>query len=126
MIETALVFNLEGQTMLWHEPHGRSGGSIPDSADLWNFLWENRHRLGGVAHTHPWFGAPWPSETDLTTFRAIDAALGRPLLWVVATLDNESYWGLDDLSGPENYGYRLIRDPDVIVRDLQELRRRST
>ena len=77
MMETALVFDREGRTIHWHEPPGRSGGSLPDSRDLWGVLWEHRGHLGGVAHTHPWDGPAGPSHTDLTTFRAVELGLGK-------------------------------------------------
>ena len=85
MIEVALVFDQQGNTIHWHLPPGRSGGWIPDTRDLWEVLWENRDRLGGVAHTHPWVGPAWPSQTDETTFSAIERGLGKRLLWPIVT-----------------------------------------
>jgi hypothetical protein len=85
--ETALVFDQEGNTIFWHLPPGRSGGSIPDTQSLWDVLWENRHRLGGVAHTHPWDGHPQPSDTDITTWHAIESALGKRLCWPIITMN---------------------------------------
>ena len=85
MIEVALVFDKEGKTIHWHLPPGRSGVKIPDSRDLWSVLWENRHRLGGVAHTHPWNGGAWASHEDVTTFDAVERGLGQRLLWPIAT-----------------------------------------
>jgi hypothetical protein len=92
MIEVAMVFNDQGEVIYWHLPPGRSGGSIPDTRSLWEVLWENRDRLGGVAHTHPWNGSPWPSQKDVTTFRAIEKGLGEPLLWPIVTFDQIGYW----------------------------------
>jgi proteasome lid subunit RPN8/RPN11 len=60
---------------------------LPDSRGLWDIFWENRDRLSGFAHSHPGAGVPWPSGTDLTTFRAVEAALGRRLQWWIVTLD---------------------------------------
>ena len=85
MIEVALVFDTAGKTLYRHLPPGRSGGWIPDSRALWEVLWENRHRLGGVAHTHPWRGSASPSNTDITTFAAVEAALGKRLQWLIVT-----------------------------------------
>ena len=87
MMESAFVFDVDGVIIHWHLPANRSGGFIPDSRDLWEVLWENREKLGGIAHTHPWNGEPWPSGTDVTTFAACEAALGKRLLWPVVTLD---------------------------------------
>lgn len=91
MIEVAMVFDDKGKVIHWHLPPGRSGGSIPDTRSLWDVLWENRDRLGGVAHTHPWKGEPWPSSTDVTTFRACEQGLGKLLLWPVVTFDDIAY-----------------------------------
>lgn len=91
MMETALVFDLNGKTIYWHEPAGRTSGSLPDSQDLWDVLWENRHRLGGVAHTHPWNGPAVPSTTDVTTFAAVEKGLGKHLLWPVVTFNDVLY-----------------------------------
>jgi len=125
MLETALVFDLNGKTIYWHEPEGRTAGSLPDSDALWDFLWENRHRLGGVAHTHPWIGAARPSHTDITTFAAIEKALGKHLLWPVVTFNdilcvvrNPLYSEGEDMwtgAGPLTFE----------IEGLDELRRRS-
>lgn len=88
MIETAVVFDKEGHLIHWHEPHGRTGGSLPDSRSLWDVLWENRENLGGVAHTHPWKGSPDPSSTDLSTFAAVEASLGQRLVWPIVTMSH--------------------------------------
>lgn len=92
MIETALVFDLNGETIAMHCPPGSTAGSIPDSHDLWSILWENRKRLGGVAHLHPWDGPAWCSQTDVTTFAACEAALGRRLVWPVLTFTDEGHF----------------------------------
>ena len=91
MIETALIFDTNGGTLAWHEPEGRSSGSLPDSRDLWEFMFDHRDILGGVAHTHPWDGPAGPSGTDLSTFRACELGLGKQLLWPVVTFTDVSY-----------------------------------
>ena len=92
MIEVAMVFDLKGQVIHFHTPPGRTGDSIPDTRSLWEVLWENRDRLGGTAHTHPWSGSPCPSMVDVTTFRATEKGLGKCLLWLVVTFDQVGYW----------------------------------
>lgn len=74
---------------LWHVPPGRSGVSIPDSPDLWEQLWKNRAILEGFAHSHPGAGvaACNPSLTDVTTFDAIERALGKTLKWWICSFD---------------------------------------
>ena len=122
MMEVALVFDKTGKTIHWHLPPGRNGGAIPDTRDLWEVLWENRHNLGGVAHTHPWDGPAWFSQTDVTTFSAIDKALGQKLLWPVVTFTEV---GIYQWVGPDPYDYGRFQEPPVQLEDLEELRDRS-
>ncbi len=87
MIEAGVVIGPNGP-IYWHLPSGRTGGSIPDSHALWQIFWENRKvRVLGFAHTHPGSGWPSPSMTDLTTFAAVEAGLGRRLVWWIASSD---------------------------------------
>jgi hypothetical protein len=91
MMEVALVFNIFGEAIWYHNP--REGGTyIPDSSDLWEILWKNRVVLGGVAHTHPWDGPAHPSHTDVTTFSAIEIGLGKKLLWPIVTFTEVVYF----------------------------------
>ena len=124
MMETALVFDRNGKTICFHEPAGRSGGSIPDTRSLWDVLWENRANLGGVAHTHPWDGPAHPSHTDLTTFDAIERGLGQKLLWPVVTFTDvayvESY--LDHYSERQ---WRFTSSVPYEIEGIEELRARS-
>jgi len=86
-IEAGVVVGYEGQTIHWHLPEGRTGGSLPCSRELWDVLWAHRDVLRGFAHSHPGPGTPVPSETDVTTFSAIERALGRRLTWWITTDD---------------------------------------
>jgi plasmid maintenance system antidote protein VapI len=123
MIETAFVFDKDGSIIHWHLPPGRTGGSLPDSRGLWDIMWENREILGGVAHTHPWSGQPWPSMTDVTTFSACERALGRRLIWPIITFDRiecfrwrKSVRGMDgayDLMEPESENYPRLSQEDI-------------
>lgn len=130
MMETGVVINTNGEPVHWHEPNGRSSGSLPDSRDLWNVLWR-AHRdgwLAGVAHSHPGAGIPHPSHEDTSTFVAIERALGRALSWWITSADrliliNRSK---DSISVFSNitYGIQTIaveREPFWVP----ELRRRS-
>lgn len=94
IIETAMVFDVEGQVIHWHQPVGCTSCRIPDSRELWDILWEHRMVLGGLAHTHPGTGMQWPSKTDITTFAAVEAGLGKRLVWPIVgetRLDFYSY-----------------------------------
>lgn len=86
-IEAGVVVTKLG--CLWHLPPGRSGGYLPDSPDLWQQLWENRAILEGFAHSHPGKGraACSPSLEDITTFDAIERALGKSLRWWICSAD---------------------------------------
>lgn len=122
MIEVALVVDHGGKTLRWHLPPGRSGGYVPDSHDLWEFIWTNRDHIGGVAHTHPWNGEAGPSHTDVTTFAAIEAALGRRLVWPVVTFTDEGHFVW---VGPGEHDYARLRSPRWRVDDVNELREKS-
>lgn len=137
MIETALVFDLEGKTMRFFEPPGRSSGYIPDVQSkgdmgwtekaaniLFYYVQENRDRIGGIAHTHPWDGPATPSGIDIATFRVFDSLIpGRQLLWPVVTFTDVGWYTKNPLTGE----YVAV-DPKYInlnLVGLDELRRRS-
>lgn len=123
MLEVAMVFDLGGAVIHWHEPPGRSRTFIPDSRDLWDILWAHRSRLGGVAHTHPWSGEALPSGIDLSTFEAVDRGIGRHLYWHIETLTNGNTFrrtmGGYTVSAP------LFDGTERWKSNIQELRRRS-
>ncbi len=85
MIECGVVIDKEGCPFHWHLPPGRTAGSIPDTRNLWDVFWEHRENLMGFAHSHPGSGIPGPSQTDLSTFVAIEAALGQRLDWWITS-----------------------------------------
>jgi hypothetical protein len=86
-IETGVVIDLDGKPIFWHLPAGRTAISIPDTRLLWDVLWERRDEVAGFAHSHPGSGTPQPSETDVTTFFAIEQGLGRRLQWWITSAD---------------------------------------
>jgi hypothetical protein len=87
MKEVGVVLGLNGQPLWWHCPEGRTVASLPDSRRLWDVLWQGRDHIVGFAHTHPGTGMPGPSYEDVTTFAAVEAGLGRRLLWYVLTIN---------------------------------------
>lgn len=87
MMEVGVLINKNDNPIHWHLPPGRSGGALPDSRTLWNQIWDNRHYILGFAHSHPGSGEPGPSWTDITTFAAIEAALGKRLDWWITSSD---------------------------------------
>lgn len=87
-IEAGVLIDIHDQPIYWHLPLGRSMVSLPDTRRLWDIIWESRTTLAGFAHSHPGEGVPVPSQTDITTFYAIEQALGRKLQWWITS---ESY-----------------------------------
>ena len=85
MIEAGVVIDKAGEPIHWHLPPGRTAGSIPDTRQLWDVIWDNRDIIQGFAHSHPGSGPPTPSQTDLGTFVAIEAALGKRLTWWITS-----------------------------------------
>jgi hypothetical protein len=116
-----VVVDRDEVPLYWHLPPGRSAGSLPDSRELWDFIWANREHIMGFAHSHPGSGIPSPSEEDLTTFSAIDLALGRRLSWWITSSDRVVIvmW-----SGPDAYDY-VLESLDYEPGWVAELRRLS-
>lgn len=121
-IEAGAVIGEERQVLHWHLPAGRTGGSLPDSRELWDVLWKNRATLRGVAHSHPGSGLPGPSQEDVTTFAAVEAALGRRLCWWITSEDTlvAFHW-----VGPDRHDYKgfIIQNTaePAWVRELRKL-----
>lgn len=112
-IEAGVVLDLKGEPLHWHLPPGRSVGGLPDSRRLWDVIWENRDNISGIAHSHPGKGKPGPSYEDVTTFSAIEAALGRRLdWWIVSAGDCNTT--LLRWVGPGKYTYQ--EPGDVLIR----------
>lgn len=85
MLENAVLLDHNEEPLYWHTPEGRSSVSIPDSRTLWDVIWQFRDEVKGLAHSHPGLGRPWPSYEDLSTFRAVEKALGQKLWWWITT-----------------------------------------
>lgn len=121
-MEAGLVIGPDGEPIRTHLPEGRSPVYLPDSRDFWEFLWEHRGSVMGVAHSHPGSGVPGPSYEDLTTFAAIEAGLGRRLNWWITSSDRSILvrWG-----GPERLDYATYEYSDVEPSWMEELRRIS-
>lgn len=106
-IEAGVLIDLNYEPLHWHLPANRNGVSLPDSRPLWNIIWENRDRIVGFAHSHPGLGVPGPSYEDVTTFAAIEAALGVRLAWWIISADSlaEFRW-----IGPDRLKYQRSQD----------------
>jgi len=104
-MEAGVIVGFNHEPLFWHLPPGRTAGSLPDSRQLWDVLWENRARVYGFAHSHPGSGAPAPSWEDITTFAGVEAALGRRLVWWITSSTHLAYilW-----CGPDKYNYEVV------------------
>lgn len=102
-IEAGVLVNLDCEPIYWHLPEGRHVGALPDSRDLWLQIWNNRDQVLGFAHSHPGSGHPAPSYEDLTTFAAVESALGKRLVWWITSEDQFSEWCW---IGPDKLDYR--------------------
>lgn len=103
-LEAGVLLGLEGYPLHWHKPVDRTAASLPDSVDLWEIIWENRKGISGFAHSHP-SGFAAPSSIDLTTFAAVEAALGARLDWWIAT---PSHLVLTRWVGPDRLHYKTV------------------
>lgn len=105
MIEAGVVVDTSGEPLYWHLPEGRTAGGLPDSRTLWEVFWDSfkAGTLQGFAHSHPGAGVPGPSYSDVTTFAAVEAALGTRLDWWITSEDHviQLCWG-----GPDKLSYR--------------------
>lgn len=120
-IETGVVVDYACQPIHWHEPKNRSSVHLADSRDLWDIFWENRKHIAGFAHSHPGSGWPEPSNTDLTTFSAVELALGDRLFWWITSADR---YIVLTWRGPGPYDYKSTKCHSPIG-FIDELRLRS-
>jgi hypothetical protein len=122
MIETGVVINKLLRPIHWHLPPGRSGGALPDSLTLWDVIWDQFQEgmLFGFAHSHPGSGVPGPSYTDVTTFAAIEAALGTRIYWWITS---DTHVVRLEWRGPDKLSYAatIVEAPSWV----DELRRLS-
>lgn len=120
MIEAGVVISKKGEAMYWHLPPGRSISFIPDTRVLWDILWKHRDELAGFAHSHPGGGIPCPSEIDLTTFLAIEQALGQRLQWWITSSDALIQCKLLD-RGPITYCQRVLTSEPSWADELRRM-----
>lgn len=81
MLEAGLIVGLEGQPLCWHTPQNRTSVALPDVRSFWDAIWDHRHQILGIAHSHPGRGIVAPSHEDITTFIAVEEGLGKRLFW---------------------------------------------
>jgi len=61
-----------------------SATSIPDSRERWETIWNHRHEITEIVHTHPGELLSFSGE-DLTTMEAVEAGTGRKFVWSIVT-----------------------------------------
>lgn len=86
-MEAGVIISTSGEPLYWHLPNTRTIVSLPDSRKLWEVFWNNKDIIAGFAHSHPGTGTPGPSHTDLTTFSAIELALGNRYDWWITSIN---------------------------------------
>ena len=122
MIEAGVVVDKHGNSLFWHLPDGRTAGGLPDSRTLWQVLWDafKADTLLGFAHSHPGSGVPGPSYADVTTFAAVEAALGKRLDWWITSSDHVVVvrW-----RGPDKTSYHtmILTEEPVWLDELRRL-----
>lgn len=84
MREVLLLVGESGE-VLWSDVSD-SPVLLPDSRERWEAIWSRRDRLVEIAHSHPVGPRAFSSE-DRSTMEALDAALGRPLVYTVVAPD---------------------------------------
>lgn len=121
-MEAGVLIGLDKEPIYWHLPEDRSFAFLPDSRKLWDIIWENRKNTLGFAHSHPGDGIPGPSYEDITTFAAVEAALGKRLIWWITSSDSLVHviW-----IGPAKYRYNTYHNKYYKPVWLQRLREES-
>jgi proteasome lid subunit RPN8/RPN11 len=126
-VEVATVFDYTGAALYWTSCLESGPTYIPDSRSLWEFLWDRREVVHGVAHSHP-HGMNDPSDTDVTTWRAIEKGLGRKLFWPIVTTSSVKVFHHNPVTG--NYEHTQMPlsydvTSEIWGATIQQLRKRS-
>lgn len=77
-----VFFLVDGAGDVLYEDAGQTATFIPDSRARWEAIWSHREALAEIAHSHPIGPLAFSSE-DETTMQALEAALGKPLVFSV-------------------------------------------
>jgi len=73
----------EGERLLYADS-SNSATAISDSAKRWKRIWNLRHELVEISHSHPISAAEF-SQEDETTMKALLAALGKNIRFSVVS-----------------------------------------
>jgi len=61
-----------------------SATRVPDSRERWDVIWQHRHEITEIAHSHPGGFLDFSHE-DLTTMEAVEAGTGKKFTWSIIT-----------------------------------------
>jgi len=61
-----------------------SATRVPDSRERWEVIWQHRHEITEIAHSHPGEFLDFSHE-DLTTMEAVEAGTGKKFTWSIIT-----------------------------------------
>ncbi len=61
-----------------------SATSIPDERERWEIIWNHRHEITEIVHSHPGEFLDFSNE-DLTTIEAVEAGTGKTFTWSIVT-----------------------------------------
>ncbi len=61
-----------------------SPAGIPDSRERWELIWQQRHLISEIAHSHSGEFLDFSGE-DLTTMEAVEAGTGKHFTWSIIT-----------------------------------------
>ena len=78
-----------------------------------------------MAHTHPWKGSSAPSVTDTSTFRAVEAGLGKRLIWPIVTFTDVKTYRYDEAEDAYLEWAPPFANETHWLESLEELRQRS-
>jgi hypothetical protein len=84
MREVCFLIGKDG-AILWSDT-GANAVALPDSRARWEAIWDRRHDLEEIAHSHP-IGPLAFSNEDETTMEALTSALGKPIIFSVVAPD---------------------------------------
>ncbi len=77
-----VCFVLAGEAIL--RVYSGTATRIPDARERWEIIWQNRHEITEIVHSHPGNMLDFSSE-DLTTMSAVEAGTGKAFIWSIVT-----------------------------------------
>lgn len=126
-VEVATVFDYAGAALYWTSTLDAGSMHIPDSRALWDFIWDHRKDIHGIAHSHSG-GMDMPSGTDVTTWGAVERGLGVRLWWPIVTEDQVTCYHHNPVTGGYEHTRMVLSSDvtsDVWRATIDQLRKKS-